>query len=315
MENSLIGDNATDCAGPQERFRSQGGNAVDDRVACNLGAPGDAIFAVAGTGFLPLTEVAGTWVNPLLPGHPAVDYLDGADRECGSPDDQRRVERPQGAGCDIGAFEADARTMISGETELELATVTPTASLTQGDVTAVLTSNARCRAGPGLVYDDYDFFTLGQSTQVFARLADSSWYQVKAPILPGMCWTGQSVLEFDVSPEVLLNLPVLRPPPTPTSAPVASAPNAPSGLQANEVACNASDGYRVKLTWSDNSGNESGFRIYHDGQVVATVGADVEKFTHTVPDDYGQQQSYRVEAYNDAGAAKSNTATEDGCLY
>jgi hypothetical protein len=49
--------------------------------------------------------------------------------------------------------------------------------------------------------------------------------------------------------------------------------------------------------------------------VVATVGADVEKFTHTVPDDYGQQQSYRVEAYNDAGAAKSNTATEDGCLY
>lgn len=327
FRNTLLANNEADCSGERSHFQSLGGNGGDRTVSCNFLRADDLSSVtsfVSGPGFLPLTEVGRTtWVHPLLPMHPAVDFIPEAQCEVtednlvfvGTQTDQRHVDRPQGAGCDIGAFEVEVATISEDVGELELATGTPT----PGPITAIVTTNARCRKGPGFVYEDYDFFTANQTTTVYARIADSSWYQVQAPTLSGKCWIGQAVLEFDVPPEVLLTLPVLQPPVTPTFTPEpgggGSVPNAPSGLQATEAKCNTTDGYKVKLTWNDNSDNEAGFRVYHNGQVVATLGANVEQYTHTVPGNYGQQQSYYVEAFNDAGAAKSNTATEDGCLY
>jgi hypothetical protein len=58
----------------------------------------------------PLADNGGrTETHALLPGSPAIDAI--AEADCidlaGSPvaEDQRGVDRPQGAGCDIGAFE------------------------------------------------------------------------------------------------------------------------------------------------------------------------------------------------------------------
>jgi hypothetical protein len=42
--------------------------------------------------------------HALVPGCPAIDAIPGADPECAGTD-QRGTPRPQGAGCDIGAFE------------------------------------------------------------------------------------------------------------------------------------------------------------------------------------------------------------------
>ncbi|MGH2581710.1 MAG: CSLREA domain-containing protein [Anaerolineales bacterium] len=312
FRNTLLAGNDVDCDGSTLHIQTWGGNGADHASQCYFSVPSNLGSTVSGPGFLPLTEVEGTWVHPLLPIHPAVDFV----TDCTVSDDQKHLERPQGARCDSGAFEVEVVTISEDVGELEFATVTPT----PGPVVATVISNARCRTGPGLVYADYDFFTANQSTTVYARIADSTWYQVQAPTLSGKCWIGQAVLEFDVTPEVLLGLPVVQPPATPTFTPEpgggsGSAPDAPSGLQANETACNAVDGYKVKLTWNDNSDNESGFRIYHNGTLVATLGANVEQYTHTVPGNYGQQQSYYVAAYNDAGSANSNTAAEDGCLY
>jgi predicted outer membrane repeat protein len=46
--------------------------------------------------------------HALLPGSPAVDHVPNGQNSCGSAGvtDQRGVTRPQGSGCDIGAFEA-----------------------------------------------------------------------------------------------------------------------------------------------------------------------------------------------------------------
>lgn len=45
-----------------------------------------------------------TKTHALVPGSPAIDAIPGADPEC-TGTDQRGTPRPQGAGCDIGAFE------------------------------------------------------------------------------------------------------------------------------------------------------------------------------------------------------------------
>ncbi len=44
-----------------------------------------------------------TWTHALLPGSPAIDAIPVA--ECDAATDQRGVSRPQGSGCDIGAYE------------------------------------------------------------------------------------------------------------------------------------------------------------------------------------------------------------------
>jgi CSLREA domain-containing protein len=83
---------------------SLGYNLTDDD-SCSFTEPGDRVVADAGLG--PLADNGGlTETHELLPGSPAID--------AGGPDcppsgtDQRGVARPQGAACDIGAFELEA---------------------------------------------------------------------------------------------------------------------------------------------------------------------------------------------------------------
>ncbi|HPW92932.1 MAG TPA: putative Ig domain-containing protein [Verrucomicrobiota bacterium] len=94
-----------------------------------------------------------------------------------------------------------------------------------------------------------------------------------------------------------------------------SAPAAPSGLAAEKV--NAS---QIKLTWKDNSSNESGFKIERATASggpftqIATVGANVKTYTSTGLKALTTYW-FRVRAYNSAGnSGYSNTdsAKTDG---
>lgn len=74
-------------------------------------------------------------------------------------------------------------------------------------------------------------------------------------------------------------------------------PAAPTLLSVNPV---CPDTFR--LTWRDNSSNESGFNIYDDGVLVGTVGPNVQSFD----DEFGgflggSRHFYRVSAFNAAG--------------
>ena len=58
------------------------------------------VLAMDLAGIGPLSANGGpTLTVPLLPGSPAIDHASGCP-----PTDQRGVSRPQGAGCDSGAF-------------------------------------------------------------------------------------------------------------------------------------------------------------------------------------------------------------------
>ena len=101
LVNTVIANNpfGGDCSG--SGFTSLGNN-LDSDGTCNLTGPTD----LPNTDPLlnPLLDNGGpTETHALLPGSPAIDA--GDDASC--PDtDQRGVARPQGAACDIGAFEA-----------------------------------------------------------------------------------------------------------------------------------------------------------------------------------------------------------------
>ena len=62
----------------------------------------------------PLADNGGaTWTHALLAGSPAVDAILSGSNGCGIGTDQRGAARPQGAGCDIGAFERTPLTVTS----------------------------------------------------------------------------------------------------------------------------------------------------------------------------------------------------------
>jgi probable HAF family extracellular repeat protein len=95
---------------------------------------------------------------------------------------------------------------------------------------------------------------------------------------------------------------------TPGAITPPTAPNAPSALAGSLLSSS-----RVRLTWTDNSGNEQGFRIQRAQGTQGTfvllsqVGVNVTTFTDTTA-KAGRTYRYRVQAFNAAGAsAWSNT--------
>ena len=94
-----------DCQGP---LTLTGPNLIGDTTGCAIsGTPP----IVADPLLAPLADNGGpTWTHALLPGSPALGVGDPAVCAAApvSGRDQRGVARPQGAGCDLGAYEATA---------------------------------------------------------------------------------------------------------------------------------------------------------------------------------------------------------------
>ncbi|MGD8869034.1 MAG: fibronectin type III domain-containing protein, partial [Gemmatimonadales bacterium] len=90
------------------------------------------------------------------------------------------------------------------------------------------------------------------------------------------------------------------------SATTGAAPTAPGNLAATAI-----DYQRIDLTWTDNSSDETGFRIERktepDGSfaLIATVGANVTKYYNTGLQS-GTTYTYRVRSYNAAGESPAS---------
>jgi hypothetical protein len=113
IKNTLLAGNSGGNCGGNARFVSQGYNVSDDNIcAAALTGTGDLNGIVPGAGLDPngLQNNGGpTQTIALLPDSPAVDYVPVANCTdlTGNPvaTDQRGITRPQGAACDVGAYE------------------------------------------------------------------------------------------------------------------------------------------------------------------------------------------------------------------
>jgi hypothetical protein len=87
---------------------------------------------------------------------------------------------------------------------------------------------------------------------------------------------------------------------------VTALPAAPTGLTGVAVSST-----RIDLSWLDNAGDESGYRVERastgDYAVVATLSAGTTSFSHTGL-EAGQSYSFRVVAYNSAGSSGYSNA-------
>jgi hypothetical protein len=100
---------------------------------------------------------------------------------------------------------------------------------------------------------------------------------------------------------------------TQTSTPISAPPAAPLHVDLLSQNCTIDRSVkpmmyvnRFRLTWSDMSNNEDGFRIYRDGDLVAEVAANVTNVTDVVSRRNPRSYSYYVSAYNEFGESKSD---------
>jgi len=168
--------------------------------------------------------------------------------------------------------------------------------------------NANCRFGPGTEYPIVTSLPVDDVLPINGRseVGRPQWWNV-ALVTGGFCWVSDSTGE---ATGPLEDVPYLLTPPTPT--PAVTPPEAPARFRVADWVCDVNKSiYRVSLSWLDQASNEDGYRLYRNGQLIATLGANTTSYVDEPP--FGGPYTYTLEAYNAGGASTQVSVQDQGC--
>ncbi len=83
--------------------------------------------------------------------------------------------------------------------------------------------------------------------------------------------------------------------PTPPEEEEVQVPGSPAGLSLQALSST-----EIELTWNDNSENESGFRVYRNGELIEELNSNTTSYVDTGLTG-GKDYTYRVSSFNEAG--------------
>ena len=97
-------------------------------------------------------------------------------------------------------------------------------------------------------------------------------------------------------------------PPTPavnlvTPSPTAALPYPPTLQEFTYYCDDFNNTLSFNLIWNDKADNESGYRIFRDGALVAELPSSSTAFTETIGMPASRSVTYYVQAYNSIGSA------------
>ncbi len=173
--------------------------------------------------------------------------------------------------------------------------VTATPSVT----TFKVSDNTNCRKGPGEGYALVTTIKADTSVQIVARDSIGDYWVVAPPGVSETCWVAN---EFGIASGNYESLPVV----TPFSDTHTSGVPARPGSLYYTYNCSLG-GLTTVLTWKDNADNETGYRVYRNGAVIADLPANSTTYTDETTVVIGASMNYGVEAYNDVGASVQRT--------
>jgi hypothetical protein len=175
----------------------------------------------------------------------------------------------------------------------------PTTSITPTYSVPILTvqESTNCRAGPGEEYEVIFTYLTGKELEIVGRYDPGNFWLVKSNESPaGTCWLWGQFVEVTGS---YWAVPSVTPPPTATSAP----PAAPIILEWNFF-CDTNLNFTV--TWRDDAANETGYRIFRNGEAIIELPANSTTYTdlYDVPAD--QSVEYYVQVVSATGTANTS---------
>jgi hypothetical protein len=184
-------------------------------------------------------------------------------------------------------------------TQTSLTAGSPTVSITPTYSVPMLTvqDTTNCRTGPGEAYEVVFTYLSGKELEIVGRYDPGNFWLVKSNESPnGTCWLWGQYVEVVGSYWTVASV---TPPPTATSAP----PRAP-GIVKWEFSCSGGT-LTFNVTWADNSNNETGYRVFRNGEQATELPADSTTYTDTFAVSGDQSLEYYVQVYSPTGTANS----------
>ena len=176
----------------------------------------------------------------------------------------------------------------------------PTTSITPTYSVPMLTvlEPTNCRTGPGEEYEVIFTYLAGKELEIAGRYDPGNFWLVKSNESPnGTCWLWGQYVEVTGSYWAVASV---TPPPTATSAP----PRQPGIVEWN-FSCGAGT-LTFTVTWADNASDETGYRIFRNGETIVELPADSTTFTDLFNVSADQSVEYYVQAYSPAGIANTS---------
>ncbi len=193
------------------------------------------------------------------------------------------------------------------------ATVTPAPTPTPIPPMLVVGGDIPCYAGPGSDYETLTAISIVMTVKVLSKDSNGDYWIVKTPDGSSQCWIESKYSTIIGQAEAI---PTLSAEAVPTK--IVVLPESPGNLTVSATCVAILDArspwnspkagdkktFYVKLMWADSK-NETGYRIYKDGVLLA----ELEKNTIEYTDSFVADKSingkfvYTLEAINDAGVS------------
>ena len=173
-------------------------------------------------------------------------------------------------------------------------TITPTYSLPMQTVI----EQTNCRTGPGEDYEVIFTYLSGKKLEIVGRYDPGNFWLVKSSETPtGICWLWGQYVEVTGSYWVVSSV---TPPATSTQRP----PQAPSII---EWSFSCGDGtITFSVNWKDNENNETGYRIFRNGELAVELPANSTTYTDLFAVAPDQSMEYYLQVHGTSGAANSS---------
>jgi hypothetical protein len=192
----------------------------------------------------------------------------------------------------------------------ETPTITPTTAPSVPMVSVNTATN--CRTGNSAAFDWVYALDPGTEAEVVGKNTDTGYWIIKYP--GGQCWLwGQyATVTGDASGIPEIDAPA--PPVTDTP----SVPAAPTNFNVDFECTSPPAGFQsdvhVEMTWTDVATNEEGYKVFRDGELLATLGPNATSHTDDTTQTSIKAASdpipyieYAVRAFNSDGASPKKT--------
>jgi hypothetical protein len=179
-------------------------------------------------------------------------------------------------------------------------TSAPTGSITPTYSVPMLTvmEQTNCRTGPGQDYEVVFTYLSGKKLEIVGRYDPDNYWLVRSAESPtGTCWLWGGYVEVTGSYWVVSSV---TPPPTATKAP----PPAPS-IEEWKFSCSGST-LTFTVTWVDKASDETGYRIFRNGETVAELPANTTSYVDTFDTSNVENVDYYLQVYSPYGTGNSS---------
>ena len=194
----------------------------------------------------------------------------------------------------IASTASTVNTPLATATKVGAFTQTPTYSVPM----LTVLEQTNCRAGPGQDYEILFTYLTGKKLEIVGRYDSDNYWLVKSAESPtGTCWLWGEYTEVTGSYWAVSSV---TPPATVTTAP----PQAPSIVEW-KFSCSGGTMTFI-VSWEDKASNETGYRVFRNGEVVAELPANSTAYTDTMTPTGNENVDYYLQVYSPFGSANSS---------